>query len=387
MKKNKKITIGLIFIIPFLMGIGIDLYVPSLPIIAKYFNVQKGYVQWSIGLYMLGYGVGQIVLGTISDYIGRKKIILCCSIVFSLGSIVVAFTDNIWVFNIIRLIQGLSVAGLAVVVRAIMVDIFDRTEIKKVSNYFTLSWSLGPIVAPFIGANLEKLFSWKANFYFFSAYGALTFLYIFFLLTESNLISNDIDIKKIYLDSIEMIKCRSFTFIIIMSALGYSSIVVFNTIGPFIIERIFHKSISFYGYTAMFLGTAYFIGAIINRFLIIKFEEKNLITIGSVSSFIISIFMIYLNFNYNNFIVLIIPLYLIFLLIGLIVPNSVSMSMNLFKNRSGLVSSLFGTITGIVVFIVSNVVGIINISSGFAVGVIYMVVMFLILVSNKISNY
>lgn len=71
-----------------------------------------------------------------------------------------------------------------------------------------------------------------------------------------------------------MIKCRSFTFIIIMSALGYSSIVVFNTIGPFIIERIFHKSISFYGYTAMFLGTAYFIGAIINRFLIIKFEEK-----------------------------------------------------------------------------------------------------------------
>lgn len=97
--------------------------------------------------------------------------------------------------------------------------------------------------------------------------------------------------------------------------------------------------------------------------------------------------MIYLNFNYNNFIVLIIPLYLIFLLIGLIVPNSVSMSMNLFKNRSGLVSSLFGTITGIVVFIVSNVVGIINISSGFAVGIIYMVVMFLTLVSNKISNY
>ena len=63
----------MIFIVPFLMGIGIDLYVPSFPHIASYFQVSSGLVQLTVAFYVIANGMGQLILGVISDSLGRKK--------------------------------------------------------------------------------------------------------------------------------------------------------------------------------------------------------------------------------------------------------------------------------------------------------------------------
>lgn len=65
---------GLFLLIPFLMGCGVDLYIPSLPTISKQFNVADNIVQQTISMYMLGYGLGQAFLGVLSDFLGRRKI-------------------------------------------------------------------------------------------------------------------------------------------------------------------------------------------------------------------------------------------------------------------------------------------------------------------------
>ena len=71
---QKKHVFVLLFLIPFLMGTGTDLYVPSLPAITAYFKISAHLTQFTIGLYMLGYAIGQFFLGILSDSLGRKKI-------------------------------------------------------------------------------------------------------------------------------------------------------------------------------------------------------------------------------------------------------------------------------------------------------------------------
>lgn len=70
----------LLFLIPFLLGTDVDLYVPSIPQIERYFDTQKHFVQLTISFYMLGYALGQVLLGILSDSFGRKKILVTHSI-------------------------------------------------------------------------------------------------------------------------------------------------------------------------------------------------------------------------------------------------------------------------------------------------------------------
>ena len=86
----------LLFILAFLMGCSVDLYVPSLPAIVHSFHVDNNLVQMTIALYMLGYGLGQIVLGILSDVYGRKRIVIFSTILYAFISFLIAiYSPNI----------------------------------------------------------------------------------------------------------------------------------------------------------------------------------------------------------------------------------------------------------------------------------------------------
>ncbi len=138
---QKKITLFLIISISFLMGIAIDIYVPSLPEISSYYHTSIKFAELSISLYLLGYGLGQIVLGILSDTYGRKRIFIFSSLLFLVASVLCANVNGIFYFNSLRFIQGVAIAGLASGMRAIIVDLFSGLELKKMANYFALSWA------------------------------------------------------------------------------------------------------------------------------------------------------------------------------------------------------------------------------------------------------
>jgi len=98
--------------IPFLMGIGIDLYVPSMPAIANYYHVSASLVQQTVGFFMFSYGIGQFILGILSDIIGRKKVILGGAFCFTVASIFSVFAPTIYLLIGLRFLQGFGLAGL-----------------------------------------------------------------------------------------------------------------------------------------------------------------------------------------------------------------------------------------------------------------------------------
>ncbi|MDF2885377.1 MAG: drug resistance transporter, Bcr/CflA subfamily [Clostridiaceae bacterium] len=366
----------LVFIVPFLMGLGVDLYVPSLPVITNYFHTQASLVQLTVSLSLLGYGVGQVILGVLSDSFGRRKVLLVSALFFTLISFASILSPNVFILETFRLLQGICVAGLAVVARAIVVDVFSGGELAKATNYFTLSWSLGPIIAPFIGGNLEHHFGWQANFYLFGLYGLFIFIYAFIKLQETNLHLSVFSFSQTYRSLREIITDPVFMLITTVSALGYAVIVLFNVVGPFLIEIVLKYSVVQYGNIALVLGFAYFLAAMSNRFVISYFNNNSLLLFGFISSLTGSILMILLGFTLDmNLFIVLIPIFLIFFFIGFIVPNALAQTMMLFSKIAGTASSVFGTLTGIIVFFVTILGSNLKTNSQIPLSVTYLVLL------------
>ncbi|EEZ39728.1 Bcr/CflA family efflux MFS transporter [Photobacterium damselae] len=360
--KQQKIALFLVVSISFLMGIGIDLYVPSLPDMAHFYHANISYIQLTISLYLLGYGLGQIILGSLSDSYGRRKIFIASSMVFSISSMLCIVSDSIIYLNLFRLLQGLAIAGLASGMRAIIVDLFSGLELKKMANYFALSWAIGPIVAPFIGANLADKFGWQANFYLFTVYGIILFFVCTLLFKESNKNIIHFNVKNFTTNLVIIITNKDFTLLSIIYGLSYSTVLIFNTVGPYLIEVKLNYSILFYGNLAMFLGCAYFIGTMINRYLIIQYDNKSILQSGIILSSISSIVMLLLMTFHQNIFTLTVPIFAIFVFIGLIVPNAIAITMTLFPKQAGMATSLCGTIVGLIVFSVTYIIGLFKVT-------------------------
>ncbi|MGJ3321826.1 multidrug effflux MFS transporter [Klebsiella michiganensis] len=346
----------LIFSIPFLMGLGVDLYVPSLPAISHSFNTQQSTVQLSIATYMFGYGIGQFFLGIISDSLGRRLILKYCSIIFLLSSLFcIALVPSIYWLNLWRFIQGLSIAGLAVVARAMIVDVFSGSDLFKFTNYFGLSWSLGPIIGPNIGGYLQHYFDWKANFVFFAIYGVFLALISFINLPETNKklkplnkSFNVYNIKKVTLDIPFLIYC-------FIGGIGYGVIVLFNVVGPFLLQQKYLMTPIEYGHYALALGFAYFSGSLTNKKLVNKIKSISVLNIGLIFCSALSVlFFILTTYIASSYYLIILGLFFIFFFIGFIVPNTLANSMKLFPSRAGTASSVFGTLTGVIVSVVSS---------------------------------
>ncbi len=377
----------LVFIVPFLMGLGIDLYVPSLPEIVGYFHTETSLVQLTVSLYMLGYGVGQVVLGVLSDSFGRRKVLLISAVFFSIISFVCIYSRNLIILEISRLLQGICVAGLAVVARAMIVDVFSGVELAKATNYFTLSWSLGPIIAPFIGGNLANNFGWKSDFYLFSIYGLFIFIYAFIKFDETNKNLVSFSISTTISSLREILTSPLFMIITTLSALGYGVIVLFNAVGPFLIEVVLKYSVAQYGNIAMVLGLAYCFGATMNRFVITKFNTKLLLRFGLITDLLGSLLMVLLSFTLNmNLYVILVPVFIIFFFIGFIVPNALAQTMALFSNVAGTASSVFGTLTGIIVFLITMFGSSLKINSQIPLAITYLALFIISIILFYISS-
>lgn len=367
----KRNALVLIIAVPFLMGLGVDMYVPSLPKVTAYFNTTATFVEWSVGLYMLGYGLGQVLFGPLSDYLGRKKVMLIASSFFFIVSLLISISPNIFILNFLRFLQGFSIAGLAVSVRAILPDVFSSTELRKATTYFSISWSIGPILGPLIGAHLQNLFGWKSNFYLFAIYDLLIFLYVLTIFIETCNVRVKHTPKSLLLSINTILTHKKFLFNATIAAIMYVITVFFNVVGPFIVEKIMNKSVVFYGDITMLLGTAYFIGVLINRFLLTKIHEKFLILGGLILCLLTCIIMIFSNLFVLNIYTLIIPVYLIFMFMAFITPNVTALAMGSFTENKGIASSVFGIINGGLVFLITNSLSFLNITTALSVGMIY----------------
>jgi DHA1 family bicyclomycin/chloramphenicol resistance-like MFS transporter len=181
-------TAALTVLLASLTGIGplsVDMYLASLPDIGQRLSASAAEVQLSLSFYLVGFAVGQVIYGPISDRYGRRPILLAALAVFILASAVCAAAPSIGVLNGARFCQALGGAGTVVLARAVARDLYEGAAVAQELSRMAAVMALAPLVAPLIGGVLQTYFGWRANFVVLAAFGAAAAALVWLLLPET----------------------------------------------------------------------------------------------------------------------------------------------------------------------------------------------------------
>jgi len=147
-----------------LAALAMNIFLPSLPGMAEYFETDYRLLQLSIALYLAVNAVFQILIGPISDKFGRRPVILCGMVLFLVATIGCMTATTAFAFLSFRMMQATIVVAM-VLSRAIVRDMVPQDQAASMIGYVTMGMAVVPMVGPAIGGVLDEHFGWQANFW------------------------------------------------------------------------------------------------------------------------------------------------------------------------------------------------------------------------------
>ncbi|WP_010198051.1 multidrug effflux MFS transporter [Psychrobacter sp. PAMC 21119] len=373
MKKDIRYENFIIFLAPFinsLGGIAIDLYAPSLPSIGAEFSASPSMMQYTITITLVFYAIGQIFFGVMADAIGRKSAVVLGLSIFIGGSVLATTSSSIGMLLCARALQGFSIGACQVVARALLVDNIKGTRFVIAITYLSLAFGLGPVISPYIGGLIEDNFGWRYNFVLYAAYGIVILCLVLWKLKESLPTSERRKVTDIISGFKPILFDSCFMTAVLVLGSSFSAFLLWNVVGPYIIQNTLNQSAQYFGTTALFVGLAYLTGTLSNRFLISHFQSNKLMIFGG-GVFLLGIVVIAMSPKEVSLIHLLGGIIIIAFSQGLIFSNALSVSMSLFKDRAGAAASLQGCLMIAFGAVVTGVVSSLNINTNTSIASVF----------------
>ncbi|WP_419768091.1 multidrug effflux MFS transporter [Arcobacter sp.] len=353
MKQNIKYNLpkGFVFILAILGSItplAIDVYLPAFKNIANYFYTSIDEVEITLSIYLLGFSLGQLIGGPLSDRYGRKIFIftgLCIYITFSLLISQASSIHELWTFRFFQAIGG----GFAVVnTNAIIRDIYHGKESARVFSIISMIMMVAPMIAPIIGTTILSFYSWKYIFIFLAIY---TFCIIYFI-TKLPETSPKTKNKNIFKSYGRIFLNKKAILLILAGGFGFSGMFVYITKSSFIYMDYF--GVDAKHFTLLF-GLNVFtliIFSRLNMHFLKKYATFTLLRFG-VSLQLLSAIGLY-TFNEHNTIISVAIFIMIYVgALGFIFANAIALVLEDFGDISATTNSLYGVIG----FIIASFVG------------------------------
>jgi MFS family permease len=354
-EKNQRISTILAFALLPLSGFATDIYIPSLPSMGADMHISSIQVQLTLTLFLISYGTSQLFLGSILDAYGRYHFSLGALVVFIVASVVIAITHNIYIIYAMRIIHGISVAIIVIAKRAYFVDVYKGDRLKHYLSMFTIIWSAGPIVAPFVGGYFQSTLGWQSNFYFLAAMAVIITILEIIYSGETLKDPHVFNLKKIAGLYVEMMQTATFSLGIVMLCFAYSMVIMYNMTGPFIIEHHFKFTPVVAGYSSLILGLAWMIGGFIGRALISRpFYGKLLVNIILQ---LVTVILMIISINFiTNIYTMICFAFIIHVGAGFTYNNYFTYCLSKFPKNAGMSGGLTGGMVYVMLSLLTYVV-------------------------------
>jgi len=181
---NKQLLPLLILMVIF-SPLAIDIFLPALPIMAEEFVVPMTQIQWSVTIFILSLGFGQLISGPLADRYGRRPVAMAGILIYGLASLVSAYADSLTFFLIGRLLQGIGACAIVVSAFASVRDKYNAIESGVMYSYLNSAICCIPALAPLLGNFLTESFGWRSNFEFMTGYAVFAGIILFFMLKET----------------------------------------------------------------------------------------------------------------------------------------------------------------------------------------------------------
>ena len=371
--KNKRIATIISFLLIPLSGLITDMYIPSMPQMAKDLHQTENAIQLTLTLFLVSYGLAQFFTGSLIDAYGRHRLTLYSLSIFILSNLIIVYARHIEVIYAMRVVQGITTGFIVVAKRAFFVDVYDGEIRKHYLSILSIVWSSAPVIAPFLGGYLQQYVGWQANFLLLAIFGLTTLILEWIFSGETVPVYRSLNISMILRDYKIALGDRMFFCGLIVCGLCYGSTMIFGLSGAFIIEHQMHYSPVVAGYVALSMGIAWMCGgflgkAMLKKPFLQKLKRSNIIQIIAI------ILMIITAWSISNIVTLTIFAFCIHVCVGFIFNNYFAFCLGRFPEMAGVASGLSGGANFIITAATSyTVVGILHPTSQSTLGYSYLI--------------
>lgn len=365
MKQNMKVfipaTLGMLTAFgPFVT----DFYLPVLPEMTGYFHTTPALASMSLTAGMIGLAAGQLFIGPLTDKYGRKRILVGSMLLFVVASLLCIFSGDIFMFNAMRVLQGLAGAGGIVIAKSMSADMYTGRELASFMALLGAINGIAPVCAPVVGGLMAGVTSWTGVFAVILAVGIVLMVCSMFLpetLQPANRIRKSV--IKVYGNLFRVFRNSRFTLSVMAEMACFFMFFAYIASSPFIMQQVYH--LSPLGYSLCFGLNALMIG--VGAAMATRFRSQGTCLrfggLGMLAGTLLLAFL--LNTAMPLWIVMLAYIYTL-ICFGLMQPPLTAIALDSERDNAGAASAIFGASGFVAGALSSPLVGIgdITVTSG-----------------------
>ncbi|CAM4497766.1 DHA1 family bicyclomycin/chloramphenicol resistance-like MFS transporter [Paenibacillus endophyticus] len=350
----------------------IDMYLPAFPEIVKQYETTASLVQLSLTACLLGLGIGQLVMGSMSDVYGRRGPLLISMAVYAIASLACAFSPNIGLLIVFRFVQGFAASAGIVISRAIARDLYSGHELTKFFSMLLLVGNLGPLVAPVTGSGILTFTNWKGVFVMLAVLGIYLLTMTKWGLQET--LPSDQRRPSNFMQQLQnyglLLRDRQFVGYMLAQGIMIAGVFAYVSGTPFIYQNIYGASPTVFALLFGSNGISLIIGSQLVGRMAHRVSEHTFLLIGLLLACVASVAVLIVALFHGPLIALVIPLFCFVAAIGITSTAAFPLAMESQSHMAGSAAALLGVIPFLLGAIVSPLVGIAGEDTAVPLGVI-----------------
>ncbi|MCB1453072.1 MAG: multidrug effflux MFS transporter [Rhizobiaceae bacterium] len=325
-------------------ALAMNIFLPSLPGIAKYYQTDYSAAQLLVPVFLAATAFLQLLIGPLSDRFGRRPVLMVSLSIFIVSTIAATMTATIEALLVCRVFQAFASAGI-VLSRAVVRDTVEHIDdAASRIGYVTMGMAMVPMVAPTIGGFLDEIQGWQATFWFAALFGIFGLVLVYFDLGETNKspASNMMEQVRSYP---QLFSSRRFWGYTLTAAFSSGCFFAFLGGGPFIATEFLHMSPSGYGIYFGLVALGYMFGNYLSgRFSRMVGTTKMMMSGCLIVVAGIAFSIVLFNTGYIHPLSLFLPAGIIGIGNGMTLPNATAGMVSIRPRLAGAASGLGGTL-------------------------------------------
>lgn len=340
-----KLVYGLLVLVTILVPFQFDVYVPAFPQLATYFSASESEVQLTLTATLIGMASAQLVIGSISDALGRRRPLVVMLALYVTSAAACLFAPSIETMTVLRFVLGFSASSGFVIVNAYIRDVSTNAEApRRFATLLTIN-GVGPLLAPLVGGQLLRFGDWRIVFIFLVLLGTVSLSSIALKLPESlpRERRGQLQVSYIFENVREVFSDRSFVKMGVTWGLVFAAAATYISGSPFAIQREFGLTETEYTYMFAFSNLLLLFANFTNRHFLKTKAPLTMLRYGMSQAAVAALLLGTLAYQSEP------PFYLVLAAFGLSVStmgfagaNATSLALRNHRERAGLAAGMFG---------------------------------------------
>lgn len=347
MNARQQLTVPLLMALALLSAsapFAIDMYLPALPDIVRDLDTTQPMVQLTLSAFLAGLAIGQLVIGPLSDALGRHRLMLVGTVIALAAAVFAALAPTVEMLILARLIQGLGSGAAIVLSRAVVPDLAVGEAAARAFALLMTIQGVAPILAPVLGGVLAEPIGWRGLFWVLAGLAALQVVVVLTVIPESRPPEerSPATVRGVLGNYAFVLASPGYRGYLVTFAAAFSAMFCYISASPLVMQEQLGMSVR--GYATMFAvnGVGIIGGSLVNARLIGRVRTERLLLGALTVQVTATLALLAATALYPYKWLIMTLLFVIIAQISIVMGNTTALGTGLVRERAGSASALMG---------------------------------------------